>query len=179
MDAWGACGARERCLGLRYRGMRRNISSCTSREVNALLDQLVATCTPHLQKIAGPKSPLCHTGSHILPSLHITSNPSSHTRPYRSRAGPPSNCSVSVWADVTHDEYERHRACPSVKRLSDQPSRVPLHTHLERCRSVELRNLPFNPRLRAPRAGVLVAVWRLPIGTDIVPHNIFFLLSNM
>ena len=48
VDAWGACGAYERCLVLRYRGMRRNTSSCTSREIEALLDQLVAMCTPHL-----------------------------------------------------------------------------------------------------------------------------------
>ena len=76
----GACGARERCLGLRYRGMRRNTYSRTSMELEALMDQLVATCTPHLQRTAGRTPPLYRTGSHILPSLHITSNPPSHTR---------------------------------------------------------------------------------------------------
>ena len=47
--------------------------------------------------------------------------------PYRSLAGPPSNCGVSVRADVTHDECERHRACPSVKPLTEQPFHVHLH----------------------------------------------------
>ena len=49
--------------------------------------------------------------------------------PYRSQAGPPSNCGVAVSADVAHDEYERHRAFPSFKTPNDQPSYVPLHTH--------------------------------------------------
>ena len=35
----------KRCLGLLYREMRRNTSSCTSGEAEALLDQLVAMCT--------------------------------------------------------------------------------------------------------------------------------------
>ena len=69
VDAWGACGARERCLELRYRGMRRNTCSRTSREVEALMDQLV-----------GRTPPSYRTGSHILPSFHITSNLPSHTR---------------------------------------------------------------------------------------------------
>ena len=71
VDAWGACGVHERCLGLQYRGMRRDTSSCTGREIEALLDQLVATCTPVLRRTAGPESSLCRTGSHILPSLGI------------------------------------------------------------------------------------------------------------
>ena len=54
--------------------------SRTSREVEALMDQLVATCTPHLRRMAGRTLPLFRTGSHILPSLHMTSNPPSHTR---------------------------------------------------------------------------------------------------
>ena len=36
-NVWGTCGARKRCLGLRYRGMRRNTIYCTSREIEALL----------------------------------------------------------------------------------------------------------------------------------------------
>ena len=76
----GGCGAHERCLGLRYRGTHRNTSSCTSREIEALLGQLVAKCTPHLRRLAGTESPLCRTGSHILPSPYITSKLPSHTR---------------------------------------------------------------------------------------------------
>ena len=56
VDAWGACGARERCLGLWYRGMRRTTYSCTSREIEALLDQFKATCTPHLRRCSGSQS---------------------------------------------------------------------------------------------------------------------------
>ena len=44
-------------------------------------------------------------------------------------------------------------------------------THLEGRRSVELANLLSCPR--GSRAGVSVAVRRLPIGTDIVPHVYF------
>ena len=35
-------------------------------------------------------------------------------------------------------------------------------------------NLPFKPCPRKPRAGVSGALWRLPIGTDVVPHFFFF-----
>ena len=61
VDAWGTCGACDRCLGFGYRGMRRNTySSRTSRETEALLDhldQLGATCTPHLRRRSGPEFP--------------------------------------------------------------------------------------------------------------------------
>ena len=50
-------------------------------------------------------------------------------------------------------------------------------THLEGRRSVELRNLPFKPCPRKPRSGVSGALWRLPIGTDVVPL-IYFLFSD-
>ena len=126
--AWGACGARERCLGLRYRGMRCNIYSRTSREVEALLDQLVATCTPHLRRTAGPNPPLLVAQAPLFFLHFILLLTLRATRaPYRSLAGPPSNYGIPVRADVTHDEYERHRACPSVKPSTDQPSHVPLH----------------------------------------------------
>ena len=128
VDTWGACGARERCLGMLYRGMQRNTNSCTDRETEALLDQLVATCTPVLRKTAGLECSLCRTGFYILSSLGIKSKPSSHTRAsYKSQAGPPSNCGVAVSADVTHDGYERHRAYLSVQTSTDEPSYIPLH----------------------------------------------------
>ena len=109
VDAWGACGARERCLGLRYhyRGMRRNTSSWTSRETEALLDHLVATCTSHLRRLAETESPyiahapMCCLHLVLLLILRAT------RAPYRPRAGPPSNCGVAVSADVTHDELLR------------------------------------------------------------------------
>ena len=46
-------------------------------------------------------------------------------------------------------------------------------THLEERRSVELRDLPFKPCPRKPRAGVSGALWRLPIATDVVPLLFF------
>ena len=127
VDAWETCGAHERCLELRYRGMRCNTSSRTSRKVEALLDQLVATCTPHLRRTAGPKPPLCRTGPIFCLHFMLLLTLRATRAPYRSRAGPPSNCGVSVRAVVIHDEYERHRTGPSVNPSTDQPSHVPLH----------------------------------------------------
>ena len=69
VDTWGACGARERCLGLWCRGMRRNTYSCTSRENEALLDQLGAACTPHLRRRSGSEFPFI---SHRLPYYAFT-----------------------------------------------------------------------------------------------------------
>ena len=61
VDVWGTCGTRERCLGWRYRGMRRNTYSRTSsREIEALLDhldQLGVTVQPHLRRRSGSKFP--------------------------------------------------------------------------------------------------------------------------
>ena len=39
----------------------------------------------------------------------------------------PSNLGVELQADALTFEYERHRACLSVKTPIDEPSRVPLH----------------------------------------------------
>ena len=46
--------------------------------------------------------------------------------PCRSQAGPPSNLGVELKADASTFEYERHRACLSVKTSADEPSHVPL-----------------------------------------------------
>ena len=51
---------------------------------------------------------------------------------------------------------------------------MPTRTHLEGLHSVDLRNHTLQLCPRAPRAGVSVGIWRLPIGTDIVPHIINF-----
>ena len=53
VDAWGAWGDRERCSGWRYRVMRRNTFSRTSREIEALLyhlDELGATIQTRLRR---------------------------------------------------------------------------------------------------------------------------------
>ena len=47
--------------------------------------------------------------------------------PWGSRAEPPSNLGVELKADASTVEYERHRACLSVKTSTDVPSHVPLH----------------------------------------------------
>ena len=47
--------------------------------------------------------------------------------PWASRAVPPSNLGVELKADTSTFEYERHRACLSVKTSNDEPSHVPLH----------------------------------------------------
>ena len=68
----GTCSARERCLGMWYRGMRRNTFSRTSREIEALLD--------HLDELAQEDNSLLYrTGSNILPLPCATFNPPSHT----------------------------------------------------------------------------------------------------
>ena len=72
VDAWRACGVRERCLGLRYRGMRRNTYSRTSREIEALLDhldQIGSTVQPHLRRRLGSKFPFI---SHRVPYSAFT-----------------------------------------------------------------------------------------------------------
>ena len=56
VDAWGTCGARERCLGWWCGVMRRNTFSRTSREIKALLDhfdELGATVQTHLRRRSG------------------------------------------------------------------------------------------------------------------------------
>ena len=64
----------------RIKSAAQYIHSRTSRGVEALMNQLVATCTPHLRRMAGRTPPSFRTGSHILPSFHMMSNPPSHTR---------------------------------------------------------------------------------------------------
>ena len=159
--------------------MRRNTSSRTSRETGALLNQFVATCTPHVRRTAGTESPLCRTGSHILLSLYITSNPPSYARTLQVSG----RTSLELWCSSQRGcDTRRVRATQGMPKRKTfnfpVPSCTSTRAHLEGCRSVELRNLPFKPCPRAPRAGILVAVWRLPIGTDVVPH-ICFLFSNM
>ena len=124
VDAWGICGTRERCSGLRYCGMRRNTSSITSKEVKALLDQLGLTCTPHLRRVP-EGNPLC-IGQAPIFCLHFRLALSLQPTPalYMS---PPSICGVAFSADATHNDDERYRASPSVKPSTDQPSYVPLH----------------------------------------------------
>ena len=129
VNAWVACGARKRCLVLLYRGMRRNTSSCTSREIEALVYWIsLKPRACHICEELPGQNPLYFAQAPIFCLHSILFLILRATRaPYRSRAGPPSDCGIAVGADVTHDEYERHRACPSVKRSTKQPCHVPLH----------------------------------------------------
>ena len=70
---------------------------------------------------------LYRNGSNIIPLPCGTFNPPSHTSTVGSRAEPPSNLGVELKADASTLEYERHRACLSVKTSTDEPSHVPLH----------------------------------------------------
>ena len=94
--------------------------------------------------------------------------------PCRSRAGPPSNLGVAVSANVSTFELQATQGMPKRKNFNRRAlSCTSTRTHLEGRRAVELRNLLFKPCPRKLRAGVSGALWRLPIGTDVVPH-IFF-----
>ena len=82
VDAWGAGGARERCLGWWYRGMRRNTFSRTSRGIEAywiiwisLEPRFRHTC----DNAQEANSLLYRTGSNILSSPCPTFNPLTHT----------------------------------------------------------------------------------------------------
>ena len=72
--------------------------------------------------------------------------------PWGSRAGPPSKLRVELMkADASTLEYERHRACLSVKTSTDEAvSCTSTRTHVEGRRSVELVDLRFKP-VRASR----------------------------
>ena len=71
--------------------------------------------------------------------------------PCRSPAGPPSNLGVAVSADASTFEYERHRACPSVKPSTDQPSHVPLHARTLRGAALSSRGTLLSSLVRARR----------------------------
>ena len=70
---------------------------------------------------------LYHNGSNILSLPCGTFNPPSHTSTVGVSGRTPSNLGVELKADASTLEYKRHRACPSVKTSTDEPSHVPLH----------------------------------------------------
>ena len=79
VDVWGVCGARERCLGLPYRGMRPNTYSCTSREMRLYWISLEPPARHTCKDVPEANSLLYRTGSHVLPLPCVTSNSPSHT----------------------------------------------------------------------------------------------------
>ena len=70
---------------------------------------------------------LYRKGSNILPLPCGSFNPPSHTSTVHVSGRTPSNLGVELKADASTCEYERHRACLSVKTSTDEPSHVPLH----------------------------------------------------
>ena len=134
--------------------MRRNTSFCTGREIEALLDrldQLVATCTSVLQRIAPPESSLFTQVPMFCLHLVFSLNLRATQAPCRSRAGHPSNLGAAVSAVPSTFEYERHRACPSVKTSTDQPSHVPLHARTLRGAALSSWGTSLSSLLRASR----------------------------
>ena len=111
--------------------MRRNTFSRTSREIEALLD--------HLDELVSHGSDTPATTLRKIIPFYIAQvpmiclclvrllTPRARRVPCRSRAGPPSNLGVELKANASTFEYERHRACLSVKTSTDEPSHVPLH----------------------------------------------------
>ena len=131
VDAWGVCGARERCLELRYRGIWRNTySTSTNRELRLYWISLEPCARHTCEDVPEANSLLYRTGAHILPLPCATSNVPSHMsilqvsgRTPLELGGNGQRCDASTF------ECERHRACSSVKPSIDQPSHVPLHAH--------------------------------------------------
>ena len=103
------------------------IHSRPGREVEALMVQL----TPRVRRTCEERSveyPFYFEQATIFCPRSIISSTLRATRaPWASRAGPPSNLRVELKSDTPTFEYERHRACLSVKISNDEPSHVPLH----------------------------------------------------
>ena len=70
---------------------------------------------------------LYRNGSNILPLPCGTFNPPSHTSIVGVSGRTPLDLGVELKADTSTFEYERHRACLSVKTSTDEPSHVPLY----------------------------------------------------
>ena len=76
----------------------------------------------------GPQNPIYfEQATAFFPCLIISSTLRATRAPWASRAGPPSNLRVELKSDTSTFEYERHRACLSVKTSNDESSHVPLH----------------------------------------------------
>ena len=131
VDAWGTYGARERCLEWWYRAECGVIPTPVPVEKLRLnwiiwisLEPRSTTPATTLRKqipfyiAQAPIFCLCRV---LLLTFRVI------RAPCRSRAGPPSNLGVALSADALTFEYERHRACLSVKTSTDEPSHVPLH----------------------------------------------------
>ena len=124
--------------------MRRNTSSCTSREMEALRDQLVAPYTPHLRRFSGTEYPLCRTDSHILPAPHIISNLPSHTRTLQVSGRTP----LELWCGSQRRcDTRRIRATQGMPKRKNfnRPtlSNTSTGTHLEGRSSVEFKGAVY------------------------------------
>ena len=124
--AWGHVALASAVQNCGIRSAAKSIHSRPSREVEALMDQLAASArrTCEERSLEHPiyfeQAPIVCPRFIICPTLRATGVP------WASRAGPPSNLGVELKADTSTLEYERHRACLSVKTSNDEPSHVPL-----------------------------------------------------
>ena len=84
---------------------------------------------------------------HLVFSLNLRAT----RAPCRSRAGPSSNLGVAVSADASTFEYERHRACLSVKTSTDEPFHVPLHARTLRGAALSSWGTSLSSLVRASR----------------------------
>ena len=126
---------------------------------------------PHPWRRKEIKSPEDYTRFNILPSRYTISTPPSTTGALQVVCRISSNlrCSRKGWffrrriratqGMFNHKNFSRRALWYTFTR-----------THLEGYRSVDLSNHSLQLCPRAPRPGVFVGIWRLPIGTDTVPH---------
>ena len=109
------------------RSAAKYIHSHPSREVEALMVQLAARARRTCEE-RPVEYPIYFQQATISRLCVIISSTLRATRaPWASRAGPPLNLRVELKSDTSKFEYERKRACISVKTSNDEPSHVPLH----------------------------------------------------
>ena len=126
-DAWGHVALASAAYDCGIRSAAQYIHSRPSREVEALMDQLAASARriceewPLEHRLYFAQAPI------FCPHFIICSTLRATRAPWASRAGCLSNLGVELKADTSTFEYERHRACLSVKTLSDERSHVAVH----------------------------------------------------
>ena len=120
---------RSRAL-IKHCGMRstaKYIHSHLSREVEALMVQLAARAHRTSEQRT-ENTPIYFKQATIFCLYSLIPSTLRATRAlWPSRAGPPSSLRVQLKSDTSTFEYERHRACLSVKTSNDEPSHIPLH----------------------------------------------------
>ena len=127
VDAWGHVALASADYNCGMRSTAKYIHSHLSREVEALMVQLAARAhrTSEERRVEHPI--FFEQATIFCPCIMIPSTLRATRALWPSRAGPPSSLRVQLKSDTSTFEYERHRACLSVKTSNDEPSHVPLH----------------------------------------------------